>query len=147
MEQSNDNERVLLMRQMIKKDPSFWPYPIPRNFNLHLLEIRRGFVKLETKVQADWLNPLKIMHGGILITLMDEAMGFCGYTLDNGQRYATINLNAEFFASAKENETIVITATIEKEGRQLIHAIADIKNEKGRILTKSSSNLLALPAK
>ncbi len=141
------NERVELLSQMIGVDPQFWPYPIPKNLNLQLLEIQAGQVKLKTIVKKEWLNPLQILHGGIIVTLMDEAMGLCAYSLNNGQRYATINLNADFFASTKENEAIYIFSKVEKAGRQLIHAISHIENEQGRIIAKSNSNLLALQEK
>lgn len=141
------NERVELLSKMIGIDPQFWPYPIPKNLNLQLLEVQEGSTKMKTIVQKDWLNPLHILHGGIIVTLMDEAMGMCGYTLNNGQRYATINLNADFFASAKENDVIIIFSKIEKIGRQLIHAIAHIENEQGRIIAKSNSNLLSFAPK
>jgi acyl-coenzyme A thioesterase 13 len=141
------NERVELISKMIGIDPQFWPYPIPKNLNLQLLEVQEGSTKMKTIVQKDWLNPLHILHGGIMVTLMDEVMGICAYTLKNGQRYATINLNADFLASAKENEVIYIFGKIEKTGRQLIHAISRIENEQGRILAKSSSNLLSFTPK
>jgi uncharacterized protein (TIGR00369 family) len=141
------NERVELLSKMIGIDPQFWPYPIPKNLNLQLLEIKEGSTKMKTIVQKDWLNPLHILHGGIMVTLMDEVMGICAYTLNNGQRYATINLNADFLASAKENEVIYIFGKIEKIGRQLIHALSHIENEQGRILAKSSSNLLSFTPK
>lgn len=141
------NDRVQLLSKMIGTDPKFWPYPISRNFNLELLEVREGYAKLKTIVHKDWLNPLHIMHGGYLITLMDEAMGLSVFTLNREQKFATINLNADFFASAKEGDTIIIIAEIEKIGKQTIHAIAKVENESGRPLTKSSSNFFALQAR
>ena len=141
------NERVELLSKMIGLDPKFWPYPIPKNLNLQLLEVQAGSAKMKTIVQKEWLNPLLILHGGIMVMLMDEAMGMCGYTLNNGQRYATINLNADFFASAKENDVIYIYGKIEKTGRQLIHAVSHIENEQGRVIAKSNSNLLSFVPK
>lgn len=137
------NERVQLLSQMIGLDPKFWPYPIPRNLQIELVEIEEGFIKMKTTVQKDWLNPLKIMHGGIMVTLMDEAMGICGYTLNSEHGYATVNLTSDFFVSAKEGDVIYIFGKIEKKGRQLIHAVSHIESSDGRIISKSTSNLLA----
>lgn len=137
------NERVKMMSQMIGLEPKFWPYPIPKNLGIHLVEVDEGYIKMKTTVLKDWLNPLKIMHGGIMVTLMDEAMGICGFTLNAENGFATVNLTADFFASAKEGEEIFIYGKIEKRGRQLIHAVAHIENSQGKILAKSNSNLLA----
>lgn len=137
------NERVQMMSQMIGVEPKYWPYPIPRNLNIELVEIEEGYIKMKTTVSKDWLNPLKIMHGGIMVTLMDEAMGICGYTLNTEHGYVTVNLTADFFSSAKEGDEIFIYGRIEKKGRQLIHATSYIENSTGKIISKSTSNLLA----
>ena len=144
---NDTNERVELLSKMIGLDPKFWPYPIPKNLNLQLLEVQAGSAKMKTIVQKEWLNPLLILHGGIMVMLMDEAMGMCGYTLNNGQRYATINLNADFFFFFKENDVIYIYVKFEKIGRQLIHAVSHIENEQGRVIAKSNSNLLSFVPK
>lgn len=141
------NERVQLISKMIGTDPKFWPFPIPKNLNAELVEIQEGYIKYRTVVQKDWLNPLQIMHGGIMVTLMDEAMGCCGYSLNKEHGFATINLTADFLASAKEGDTIFIYGKIEKIGRQLIHASSYIEHENGKIVAKSTSNLLAFHPK
>jgi len=132
---------------MIGTDPRYWPYPIPRNLGAHLLEVEEGRAKIKVTVQADWLNPLKIMHGGIMVTLMDEMMGLCGYTLNQPHGYATINLTADYLASAKEGDILYVYGEIEKKGRQLIHAVSYIEHENGRKVAKATSNLLAFHPK
>lgn len=143
MSTQEPNERVRLLSQMIGMDPKFWPFPIPRNLNVELIEIAEGSLKYKVTVQKDWLNPLKIMHGGIMVTLMDEAMGCCGYSLNKEHGFATINLTADYISSAKEGDILYIHGKIEKIGRQLIHASSYIEHENGKIVAKSTSNLLA----
>ncbi|MCO5249048.1 MAG: PaaI family thioesterase [Chitinophagales bacterium] len=142
MEEKNINPNLEKAALMIGLDPKFWPYPIPKSFNMELLEIKEGYVKYKVVVKDTWLNPLKIMHGGIMVTLMDEAMGICCYTLNTGFRYATIDLNSTFFNPAREGETLFVYGKIEKSGKRHIHAVAHLENENGITIAKSMSNLL-----
>ncbi len=136
------NERVKLVSQMIGIDPKFWPYPIPRNFKMALTEISVGRAVFKVTVKEDWLNPLKILHGGIIVTLMDEAMGMAMYTLNKAHRYATINLNADFFKSVKAGEDIFVIGEVEKDGTQVIHIKAHIQTTEGKIIAKTTSNFV-----
>lgn len=141
------NERVELLSKMIGTDPKFWPFPIPKNFQVHLLDVEIGYIKFKVTVQEEWLNPLKILHGGVMMTLMDDAMGMAVYSLHQDNRFATINMNTEFFKSSRTGDTIFISARIEKPGKQVIHAVSHIENDAGLTLAKSSSNLVVFNKK
>jgi len=147
MTNKDTNERVQLLSKMIGTDPKHWPFPITRNLEVHLLEVNIGSIKFKVTVKEDWLNPLNILHGGIMVTLMDDAMGIAVYTLNQENRFASINLNTDFFKSVKEGEQIFIHSKIEKAGRQVVHATAYIENEKGQLIAKSTSNLVVFPKK
>ena len=146
-ENIESNERVKLLSQMIGLDPKFWPNPIPRNLQIHLMKVSEGYIKFQVTVSKDWLNGLHIMHGGIMVTLMDEAMGVAGFTLNMQQRYATIDLNVDYISSAREGEVLLIHGKIEKSGKQLLRASAYIETESGKLISKSTSNLLKFEPK
>lgn len=141
------NERIEILSKMIGTDPKHWPFPITRNLEVNLLDVSVGAIKFKVTVKEDWLNPLQILHGGIMITLMDDAMGIAVYTLNREDRFASINLNTDFFKSVKEGEDIFIYSKIEKAGRQVVHATAYIENEKGQLIAKSTSNLVVFSKK
>lgn len=147
MSATDTNPRVELLSKMIGVSPDYWPIPIPKWLRMELVEVTEGAATVKTVVQPEWLNPLGIMHGGILVTLMDEMMGLCGYTLNNPQGYATINLTADFLKSAKQGDTIIAKGKVIKKGMQIIHAESTIENTKGEIIAKSTSNLLAINKK
>jgi uncharacterized protein (TIGR00369 family) len=135
------NPRVEMLRKMIGTDPDFWPFPIPKFLKMQLLEVEEGFVKAKFVVQKEWLNPLNIMHGGILATLMDELMGVGSYTLNRPNGHASINMNIDFLYGAKEGDVLIAEGILLRKGKKIVHAEAKVWNEAGTLIAKSSSNL------
>jgi uncharacterized protein (TIGR00369 family) len=144
---STENTRVSLLKQMKGVSPEYWPYPIPKFLGMEILEVEEGYAKVKVVVKKDWLNPSGIAHGGILITLMDEMMGLCAYTLNMPTPYSTINLTADFFKSAAAEAILIAEGKIVKAGRQIINAESIVWNEDGKIVCKSGSNLLSINKK
>lgn len=147
MNQESDNPRVALLKKAIGLGSDIWPIPIPKMLGMELLEVSEGSAVTQLNVKKEWLNPLGIMHGGYLVMVMDEMMGLAGYTLNNPQGYATINLTADFLRSVREGEVIIAKGKVVRKGIQIIHAEAVIENQKGEIVAKSTSNLLAISKK
>jgi len=141
------NSRVSLINQMRGISPDFWPYPIPKFLGMELIEVKEGYAKVQVTVKKEWLNPSGIAHGGILVTLMDEMMGLCAYTLNMPTPYSTINLTADFFKSAAGGATLIAEGKIVKAGKLVINAEAVVWNDKGEMVCKSGSNLIAINRK
>lgn len=147
MSDTVENLRVKLLSQMIGISPDYWPYPIPKMLGMQLLEVGEGTAKVKVVVKSEWLNPTGIMHGGLLVTLMDEMMGLCAYTLNMPAPFSTINLTADFFRSAKAGEELIAEGRMIKAGRQIVNAESSIFNSEGKLVCKSGSNLLAVAKK
>lgn len=135
------NPRVALLGKMIGLSPEFWPYPVPKWLGLELLEIEEGALKGRVLVREEWLNPLGIMHGGIMATLMDEAMGMCSFSLNRPNGHASINMNVDFLYSANKGDYVYVEAEIIRKGKKIVHAESRLRNEKGELIAKSTSNL------
>jgi uncharacterized protein (TIGR00369 family) len=144
---TSENPRVALLRQMKGVSPDYWPYPIPKFLGMELMEVEEGYAKVKVVVKPEWLNPTGIAHGGILVTLMDEMMGLCTYTLNMPNPFSTINLTADFFKSAAPGSVMIAEGRIIKSGRQIVNAESVICNEAGQMLARSGSNLLAINKK
>jgi uncharacterized protein (TIGR00369 family) len=147
MSNESENPRIALLRKAIGMGPDIWPIPIPKMLRMELLEVSEGEALVKTTVKNEWLNPLGIMHGGYLVMIMDEMMGLAGYTLNHPHGYATINLTADFLRSAREGDVLLAKGKIIRKGMQIIHAESVIENAKGDIVSKSTSNLLAISNK
>lgn len=73
------------------------------------------------------LNSRGIVHGGLLTTLADNAMGLsCGLYLKAGPRLLTASLTVDFLSVALPDQWIEIETTFVKPGRAMCFAQAFI---------------------
>jgi uncharacterized protein (TIGR00369 family) len=80
------------------------------------------------------------LHGGIMATIMDEAIGIAIYTLDDTNFFASINLAVDFLRSAKLGEVITAHARVVRRGRRIVNAECQVHNASGELLAKGSCN-------
>ena len=86
------------------------------------------------------------IHGGIIATLLDEAMGkVCRFS---GVRAVTAELNVEYLKPVRVDEEISVEGfESRREGRQLFHQ-GEIRNASGELLARGRSRFVVVdPAK
>lgn len=81
-----------------------------------------------------------IVHGGILSTLLDEAMAKLAYEL--GYHTVTASLEVRFKQPAPILEPLHVYGEITEVGSRLVKATARIEREDGAVLAVGSSTLL-----
>lgn len=107
-----------------------------------LLNITRGSATLSLPIRTEMTNPYHGIHGGMMGVLCDEAIGWAVVSLGHENTFTTVNLNLDYLYAAFAGETIVAHGTVIREGKKLIHAEALVYNADGKLLAKSSSNLI-----
>jgi len=86
------------------------------------------------KIHQGWPG---IMHGGILFTIMDEAMG---YTLfPEGVNCVTAKTEVRFRQPAPIGETLLVTASISKRTSRLIETKSKVSLKSGAIVAESKA--------
>src|SRR5205823_2638990 len=91
------------------------------------IDSRQGRCRVELVVLRQHLRSLNIVHGGVLITLLDSAMGMAASTLASpGQGVVTVQLNANFIRPVGEGETLVATGELEHSGRRTAVARGEV---------------------
>ena len=100
-----------------------------------------GVVEIEFEAGSQHLNLQGLVHGGILATLADTAMGLAVRTaLEPGRRHVTVQLGIEFLSPGRTG-TIAARGRTVKIGTQLGFAEADVMNADGRVLARAHSTL------
>ena len=100
-----------------------------------------GVVEIEFEAGSQHLNLQGLVHGGILATLADTAMGLAVRTaLEPGRRHVTVQLGIEFLSPGRTG-TIAARGRTVKIGTQLGFAEADVMNADGRLLARAHSTL------
>jgi uncharacterized protein (TIGR00369 family) len=100
-----------------------------------------GMVEIAFEAGPQHLNLQGLVHGGILATLADTAMGLAVRTvLEAGRRHVTVQLGVEFLSAGRPGRIIARGRSI-KIGAQLGFAEADVMNGDGRLLARAHSTL------
>lgn len=87
---------------------------------IYLTDIGKGFAEGELEVKKELLNPVGILHGGVMSTLADTvAIMGCGY-LYEAVDITTVNLQISFFKAVKGG-VIRARAKVLSRGKSLSH--------------------------
>ncbi|RJX39996.1 PaaI family thioesterase [Paenibacillus pinisoli] len=85
------------------------------------------------------LNLLGIVHGGVLMSLMDNAMGLVVMLAETTGRTVTANMNTHFLASTSSGLLLCEAELLHRTGRTLTLQ-AEVKDEEGKLLAWGSGS-------
>lgn len=120
---------MLVKEEIIKsfeKDSGFI-----KNNNFHITELNDTECVMEYIVNNNGLNPIKIVHGGLLFGLADTAAGTLACM--TGKFPVTINSNIQYLNQA-DGKKIIAKASILKQGNNIGYYKVDIFDEKNTLL-------------
>jgi uncharacterized protein (TIGR00369 family) len=105
------------------------PPPFGATLDFVLLRVERGLALFQGKPQWKHYNPLGVVHGGWIATLLDSAMGCAVHsTLPAGEGYTTLEFKVNFVRAVTDSVPLV-----RAEGR-VAHAGRQVATAEGRLL-------------
>jgi uncharacterized protein (TIGR00369 family) len=108
---------------------------------VEVVDASPGLVEVVFEANPQHLNLQGLVHGGILATLADTAMGLAVRTvLEPGRRHVTVQLGIEFLSPGRPGRITARGRSV-KIGTQLGFAEADVMNADGRLLARAHSTL------
>jgi uncharacterized protein (TIGR00369 family) len=129
-------------------DGGFPPPPIACVVGSRLVSVKEGESVFRCAPDESFLNPLGLVHGGLLCTLMDSAMGVAVQTtMPAGTGYASIELKVSFLRPLPHDGTseIEVTGRVLRVGRRVAFAEAHALDGQGRLVGHATSSLAATP--
>lgn len=88
-----------------------------------------GQAHLEFEADPRHLNPAGTVHGGVLATLVDTAMGMAARTrTDDGEVPATSQLTVAYLTAGREG-LMTVTAQVRKRGEHVLLCEADVDQD------------------
>jgi uncharacterized protein (TIGR00369 family) len=101
-----------------------------------LAEWRTDFARLELTIDGRHLNRSGLVHGGILATMLDVALGYTGiYSDEPGRtrRAVTLTLTTSFLGQARSG-TIACLARRRGGGKTVFMASGEVLDEAGNLI-------------
>lgn len=116
----------------------------------YMLDVGRsdGRARCHLTVGPEHTNRHGMLHGGIVATILDNAMGATGsLTRDPQGRYPflTISLNTQYLAPAREGETLVAVGRITGGGRKLVFIEGELRGPEDRLIATATGVFKPVP--
>ncbi|MEW9698766.1 PaaI family thioesterase [Paenibacillus sp. SI8] len=110
-------------------EPTFWGY-----LGCKFVSMESGVVTIALDAKPQHLNMIGIVHGGVLSSLLDNAMGIVIMTARPDEKAVTTNLNVHFVSPLKEGR-LLVTAEIVHQSRKMITTQGRITDSEGNLGT------------
>jgi uncharacterized protein (TIGR00369 family) len=119
--------------------------PFHASMGLELADAEPGTVVLSFRALPEHLNLQGLVHGGLLATLADTAMGLAVRTaVKPGHRHVTIQLGVQYVRAASPG-TIQARGRVIRVGSQIAHAEAELADEADRLLARGQGTYSVAP--
>ena len=112
------------------RDDLDWIDYSPRGFNryvgpFNIARLSEDRFYMYLAIREEHLNQGGVVHGGVSMTLSDNAMGVAAY-VSGGQPASTVEFGAKFIAAAKFGSPLYGEAVIERRTKDLCFASAQL---------------------
>jgi len=115
-------------------------HPREEGFEHHVGPIWRrkrddGVMVFGFRCAAHHVNPMGVVHGGMLMTFADHVLGALVWHRIGRRRCATVSLNCDFIAAARAGDWVEGAAEITRLGRSVVFVRGDLTVGGAPVLT------------
>jgi uncharacterized protein (TIGR00369 family) len=125
-------------------DGTVAPPPIAELMRMTLIDADVGTATFTCEPDESHYNPIGPVHGGLVCTLLDSAVG-CAVqtTLPQGKGYTSVEIKVNYLRPVHAHTgTLTCVGTVTKPGSRIAFAEAAVTGADGRLLATASSTLL-----
>ena len=119
-------------------------FPLRRFLGMDIEDIEPGHAIARLEVSEDLLNPNGVVHGGVLFTMVDTAMGKATMTsLEEGQLCASIEIQMRFLRPVNAGQ-LEANATVIRRGRRIVHLESRIRGADGALVATGAGTFAVI---
>lgn len=112
---------------------------------VRLLDIDEGSSRIAIDLEEHHLNPGGIVHGGIIATILDAAIGLALRTTIGTRSHVTMQLDVHFLSPAGLGSLIAEGRAVHT-GTRMGYGEAQVVASDGRLVAKGSATFLVMQA-
>lgn len=122
------------------------PPPIASAFEFRITDVGDGEVGFAVTPDEAAYNPIGMVHGGLVCTLLDSVVGCAVHTtLPAGTGYTSIELKVSFLRPIHSSTgEIHARGRVTKPGRRVAFAEGEVRDGAGKLLATATSSLLVM---
>ena len=140
-------ERSGLATMEAIRDGVLPPPPIAMLVQMGITAVEEGRVEFTCAVDESVYNPIGVVHGGLVCTLLDTVAGCAVHTtLPQGFAYTSIELKVNYLRAVHASSgPLTAIGRVVKPGRRVAFAEGEVLDAQGRTVATASSSLLVFP--
>ncbi|MDP9093927.1 MAG: PaaI family thioesterase [Actinomycetota bacterium] len=122
------------------------PPPMAAHFNFTIVEVSAGQVTFVCEPDESAYNPIGLVHGGLVCTLIDSVLG-CAVqsTLPAGVGYTSIEIKVNYLRPVRaDTGPLRAQGRVTKPGRRVAFAEADVSDPAGTLLATGQGTCLVM---
>jgi acyl-coenzyme A thioesterase 13 len=136
------NPKLSFLQSAIGKEVQNHPVPVGGWLNGIVQKAEHGIVQITYIGRKEMDNGLGLVQGGILVTMIDDAMAAAVFSLGGAYHFNTITLHTEYLFGAKIGDKIIAKAQVIREGKTIIFVECSLFNIEDKLLTKATSTIV-----
>jgi uncharacterized protein (TIGR00369 family) len=123
------------------------PAPIAALVQMGITGLEEGRVEFTCDLDESVYNPIGVVHGGLVCTLLDTVAGCAVHTtLPAGVGYTSIELKVNYLRAVHATSgPLTAIGRVVKPGRRVAFAEGEVLDAAGRTVATASSSLLVFP--
>jgi uncharacterized protein (TIGR00369 family) len=123
------------------------PPPIASLFGFEILEVAAGDVTFSCTPDESAYNPIGLVHGGLVCTLLDTVVGCAVHTtLPAGVGYTSIEIKVNYLRGVHANGgALIARGQVIKPGRRVAFADGEVRDSDGKLVATASGSCLIMP--
>ena len=127
-------------------DGSAPPPPVAKLLGMGIESVEAGVVTFTLAPHESHYNPLGVVHGGVLSTVLDTVLGCAVHSmLPAGWGYTSIDLSVSYLKAVRvDSGTVRFTGRVIKHGRRVSFASAEAVDGSGAVVATATSSLLVM---
>lgn len=120
--------------------------PIAQHFNMRAVSADPGEVVFTATPDESAYNPIGLVHGGMVCTLLDSAAGCAVHTtLPAGVGYTSVEIKVSYLRAVRgDTGELTIKGRVTKPGSRIAFAEAEVLDPAGKPLATATSSCLIM---
>lgn len=121
--------------------------PIAGHVAMELTEVAEGAVTFTSTPDESHYNPIGMVHGGLVCTLLDSALGCAAQTLlPAGTGYTSIEIHVNYLRPVtSQSAPLTCVGRVVKPGRRVTFAEGEVRDARGNTVATATGSLLIFP--
>jgi uncharacterized protein (TIGR00369 family) len=126
------------------RDGRLPPPPISQLFQMGVNSVETGRVEFTCELDESAYNPIGVVHGGLVCTLLDTVVGCAVHsTLPVGTGYTSVEIKVSYLRPVHGTSgPLVAVGTVTKPGRRVAFAEGSVADARGKVVATATSSLL-----